>query len=133
MLSSNNLGIFLLTIMFFLSGFDKIINFKNVSLGLQNKLSQKLFLNLPLYFSYLSIILVILLEIFAPILMNYSYYVKKYYKYSKYATYLLILFVIMATYLYHFPATGSQYYPFMSNLALIGGLIILSNYYDYLD
>lgn len=129
----NNIGIFLLTIMFFLSGFDKIINFENVSKGLQIKLSEKLFLNLPIYFSYFSIILVIILEIVAPLIMNYSYYVKKYYQYAKYASWFLIIFVIMATYLYHFPATGSQYYPFMSNLALIGGLIILSNYYDYLD
>ena len=128
----NIIGIFLLTIMFFLSGFNKIINFKSVSNGLQSKFSQKLF-NIPLNFAMFSIVLVILLEILAPIIMNYSYYNKKYYKYGKYSTYLLILFVIIATYLYHFPATGSQYYPFMSNLALIGGLIILSNYYDYLD
>lgn len=129
---SNIFGILLLTLTFFFSGFNKILNFKSVSKGLQTKFSEKLFY-IPLNFAMFSIILVILLQILAPILMNYSYYVKKYYKYSKYATYLLILFVIMATYLYHFPATGSQYYPFMSNLALIGGLIILSNYYDYLD
>lgn len=129
----NNIGIFLLTIMFFLSGFDKIINFKNVSIGLKSKLTNKLLLNLPLYFSYLSMILVIILEILGPILINYSYYTKKYYKYAKYSCWLLIVFVIMATYLYHFPPYGSQYYPFMSNLALIGGLIILSNYFDYLN
>lgn len=130
---SNNIGIFLLTIMFFLSGIDKIINFKNVSLGLKSKLSNKLFLNLPIYFSYLAIILVIILEILGPIIMNYSYYVKKHYKYAKYTSLFLAVFVIIATYLYHFPPLKSQYYPFMSNLALIGGLIILSNYFDYLD
>ena len=128
----NQIGIFLITLTFFLSGFDKIINFKNVSFGLKNKLAEKLFLNLPLYFSYFSIFLVILLEILAPIIMNYSYYFKKHFKYAKYSSYALILFVIMATYLYHFPPFKGQYYPFMSNLALIGGLIILSNYFDFL-
>ena len=129
---NNQIGIILITLTFFLSGFDKITNFKSISKGLQTKFSEKLF-NIPLIFSMFSLILVILLEIFAPIIMNYSYYFKKYYKYAKYSTYSLIGFVIFATYLYHFPAIGSQYYPFMSNLALIGGLIILSNYYDYLD
>lgn len=130
---SNNIAIFLLTLTFFLSGIHKIINFQNVSNGLKMILTNKLFLNLPLYFSYLSIILVIILELFAPILINYSYFTKKYIKYAKYSCWLLIIFVIMATYLYHFPPYGSQYYPFMSNLSLIGGLIVLSNYLDYLD
>lgn len=132
-MTNNSIGIFLATIMFFLAGVKKIFNFHNVSLGLQKRLANKLFLDLPLYFSYVAIIGVILLEILAPLLMNYSYYTKKYYKYAKYACYALILFVIMATYLYHFPPFGSEYYPFMSNLTFIGGLIIISNYFDYLD
>lgn len=126
---SNIIGILLLTLTFFLSGIDKIINFKSVSKGLQSTFSKKLF-NIPLNFAMFSIVLVILLEIFAPVLINYSSIFKKHYKKAKNACNLLIIFVIMATYLYHFPATGSQYYPFMSNLALIGGLIILSNHFD---
>lgn len=126
---SNYFGILLLTLTFFLSGIDKIINFKTVSKGLQTTFSKKLF-NIPLNFAMFSIVLVILLEILAPIIINYSSLFKKHYQKAKYATNLLIIFVIMATYLYHFPAFGSQYYPFMSNLALIGGLIILSNHFD---
>jgi len=53
-------GIILLMLMFFLSGFDKIFNFNNVSSGLQLKLQEKLLLSLPLWFAKLSIILVIL-------------------------------------------------------------------------
>lgn len=127
------LSIFLLLIMFFLSGFDKIFNFINTSIGLQNKFQQMLLLNLPLWFFKFSIILVILLEIFAPLIIIYAEYNNKYKKYAKYSLYLLISFVIFATFLYHFPPFKSQYYPFMSNIATIGGLLILSEHFNQME
>lgn len=132
----NKISVFLLTIMFFLSGIDKILNFNNVSKNLQIKISEKLFLNLPLFFSKIAIVFVILLEIIAPLIINYSKYIeinKKYYLYARYSSYLLALFTFFATYLYHFPPFKSQYYPFMSNITTIGGLILLGEYFDYLS
>jgi len=70
------------------------------------------------------------LEILAPLIVLYSEYFNKYKKYAKYSLYSLIIFVIVATYLYHFPPFKGQYYPFMSNMSTIGGLLILSKLFD---
>ena len=115
------LGTLLLLIMYFLSGFDKITNFDNISKGLKNKIS------FPIIFCKLSIILVIILEICAPVLIIYSLVYGKYTYYSYIATNLLIAFTIFATILYHSPTQPNQYYYFMKNLSIIGGLLLLSN------
>ena len=115
------LGTLLLLIMYFLSGFDKITNFDNISKGLKNKIS------FPIILCKLSIILVIILEICAPVLIIYSLVYGKYTYYSYFATNLLIAFTIFATILYHFPTQPNQYYYFMKNLSIIGGLLLLSN------
>jgi len=114
---------FLLTILFFLSGFDKINNVSKLADGLKNKVN--LNINIDLY--KLAIIIVILLEIFAPIIIMYSIQYKKYYKHAYYSTIGLILFTILATFLYHFPATGKNYYSFMDHVALVGGLMLLAD------
>ena len=114
---------FLLIILFFLSGFDKINNVSKLADGLKNKVN--LNINIDLY--KLAIIIVILLEIFAPIIIMYSIQYKKYYKHAYYSTIGLILFTILATFLYHFPATGKNYYSFMDHVALVGGLMLLAN------
>ena len=115
------LGTLLLLIMYFLSGFDKITNFDNISKGLKNKIS------FPIILCKLSIILVIILEICAPVLIIYSLVYGKYTYYSYIATNMLIAFTIFATILYHFPTQPNQYYYFMKNLSIIGGLLLLSN------
>jgi uncharacterized membrane protein YphA (DoxX/SURF4 family) len=92
-----------------------------------------LLLNLPLYLSFLILIFVIILEFFAPLIIIFSKFYKKYYLIARYSSYSLALFTILATYLYHFPPLKNQYYPFMSNLTAIGGLILLGEYFDYLN
>jgi len=114
---------FLLVILFCLSGFDKINNVSKLADGLKNKVNFNI--NIDLY--KLAIIIVILLEIFAPIIIMYSIQYKKYYKHAYYSTIGLILFTILATFLYHFPATGKNYYSFMDHVALVGGLMLLAN------
>ena len=122
-------SIFLILLMFFLSGFGKIKNFQLVSEGLQDKLSKKLFLDLPLWFAKIAIILVILLEIGAPSLIFYSGQTGKYKNYSRFSLYLLIAFLILATYLYHFPPLKSQYYPFIANVSTLGALLLLTQFF----
>ena len=109
------LGTLLLLIMYFLSGFDKITNFDNISKGLKNKIS------FPIILCKLSIILVIILEICAPVLIIYSLVYGKYTYYSYIATNMLIAFTIFATILYHFPTQPNQYYYFMKDLSIICG------------
>ena len=51
--------------------------------------------------------------------------------YGFYATLSLIIFTIKATYLYHFPPYGKEYYPFMGNLTTVGGLSLLAYIFYY--
>lgn len=120
----NILGMFLLLFIYFLSGLNKISSGSNISKGLKSKLSF-----LPLILCKVAIICVIILEICAPILILYSATYGKYNYYSYIASILLICFTVLATLLYHFPTQPNQYYFFMKNISIIGGLILLSNHF----
>jgi len=110
-----------ITLLFFLSGFNKIKDFNQVTKGFVNKTK------IPLFLSKIVILGVILLEIIAPLIITlYSYNLNKsLYPYTKLSLIGLIIFTILATLIYHFPPVGSNYYSFTSNLSTIGGLILL--------
>ena len=110
-----------ITLLFFLSGFNKIKDFNQVTKGFVNKTK------IPLFLSKIVILGVILLEIIAPLIITlYSYNLNKsLYPYTKLSLIALIIFTILATLIYHFPPVGSNYYSFTSNLSTIGGLILL--------
>ena len=82
-------------------------------------------INVPIWFCYLSIILVIIIQFVCPLIIIVSSYDNNYTNYAKYSGILLIIFTILATLLFHFPPTGSDYYAFMSNVTTIGGLGLL--------
>lgn len=111
--------------MFFVSGFDKLFHFPKVVMGLQNRLQ----IDLPLLFFQSMIVFAIIIEIVCPMIIFYSSLKrnKENDALGFYASSLLIVFTVLATLLYHFPPTISvKYYPFMSNLSLIGGLSLMS-------
>ena len=114
-----------ITLLFFLSGFNKIKDFNQVTKGFVNKTK------IPLFLSKIVILGVILLEIIAPLIITlYSYNLNKsLYPYTKLSLIGLIIFTILATLIYHFPPIGSNYYSFTSNLSTIGGLILLYLYF----
>ena len=116
----------LLLLMFFLSGINKIFNFDKTVLSLSDKINPIISLDMNLY--KLAIVLVIILEIVAPyIIVSNSYKKSKDKQYSLYSGYLLILFVILATLIYH-PLKINNYMksiPFWSNVSLIGGLVLM--------
>lgn len=120
----------LLTIMFFLSSFSKISDYSNVVKGFKKRFSEKLF-SMPDIFYKLAIIIAIFIQLFCPLIILYSVYNPKYYMYGFYATVSLIIFTIKATYLYHFPPYGKEYYPFISNLTTVGGLSLLAYIFYY--
>lgn len=116
----------LLLLMFFLSGINKIFNFDKTVLILSDKINPIISLDMNLY--KLAIVLVIILEIVAPyIIVSNSYKKSKDKKYSLYSGYLLILFVILATLIYHPPdiTNYNKSIPFWSNVALTGGLLLM--------
>lgn len=110
----------IMMIMFFLSGIDKMINFYKISSNFTKKTPVKI----PIQLAYVAIIIAIVIELIAPILINVGL-IKKNKRLVFYSTLSLIVFTILATLLYHFPPTGYQYYPFMSNLTTIGGLMLI--------
>ena len=106
----------LATLMFLLSGFYKIVD-PNPGV---NKL-QKI-LPIETKFIYYLILLAGLWELLASvlILVGNDHQIRT-------ASYALVAFTVLVTALFHFPPTGSRYYPFMSNLSTISSLLQLAS------
>ena len=97
-----------------------MINFYKIS----NEFTTRTPVKIPTELAYLAIIIAIIIQHLAPILINVGL-IKKNKRLVFYSTLSLIVFTVLATLLYHFPPTGYQYYPFMSNLTTIGGLMLI--------
>tara|TARA_B100001778_G_scaffold23212_2_gene17274 strand:- start:1138 stop:1551 length:414 start_codon:yes stop_codon:yes gene_type:complete len=117
---------FLITIMFFLSGIDKIKKFSGVTKSIQKKF---IISTLPIWFYQLSLIFVILLEIFAPLIIIYSSVTYSLESLALYSCYALVVFTILATIMYHPPNKKKEYHYFMKNLSIVGGLLALAELY----
>ena len=112
----------LITLLFFLSGFDKIYNFGKSS----GKFAKKM--GFPLTLAQLIIIFVIVLEIVAPsVIAAYSFTGDaSLVPFFKLAVLALMVFTIIATLIYHNPFKNKEkYYAFMSNVSTLGGLVLL--------
>jgi hypothetical protein len=112
----------LITLMFFLSGLEKIYTFSKTTRSFSNKI------NIPLTLSNLVISCVIILEIMAPLIIT-SYTFTGLFNLLplfKIAVISLIAFTIAATMMYHNPfKSGKNYHAFISHLSIIGGLLAL--------
>ena len=112
----------LITLMFFLSGIEKIYTFSKTTMDFSNKI------NIPLTLSKLVISGVILLEIIAPIIIISYTFTGLFNLLPLFKTALisLIVFTIVATLMYHNPFKSSKnYYEFITHLSIIGGLLAL--------
>ena len=112
----------LITLMFFLSGIEKIYTFSKTTMDFSNKI------NIPLTLSKLVISGVILLEIIAPIIIISYTFTGLFNLLPLFKTALisLIVFTIVATLMYHNPFKSSKnYYEFITHLSIIGGLFAL--------
>tara|TARA_Y100000389_G_scaffold181679_1_gene197553 strand:- start:38 stop:439 length:402 start_codon:yes stop_codon:yes gene_type:complete len=114
----------ILVTMYFVSGVDKLFHFEKVVNGLQNRTPF-----LPHMICIIMIAIAVVIELIAPILCVYGSLKTndaRAVQIGMWGTDALILFTVVATLLYHFPpTTSSKYYPFMSNLATTGGLLVL--------
>ena len=111
----------LVTAMFLFSGVQKLLTFTK-----QAQMFAKKF-GLSLVLGQFVIAAVILLEIVAPlIVVHYSVTGQRsLQRWSTLSLLGLIVFTVLCNALYHWPAVGSNYYSFMSNLSTIGGLLLL--------
>lgn len=112
----------LLVAQFFLGGVNKVSGFKKTVVGLQNRFNP----SLPLWFYRLAILGVIALEILAPVMVVLATLRKVNKELGVLSLILLALFTVWATYLYHFPPFGFTFYPFISNVSAVGGLLVLA-------
>ena len=134
MINSFTIGKICLMILYLISGLGKIRNFNPTSIDLKNKFENKFkFVNLPLFFYKMILFFVILLLLFGSLWISFSEYItlnlnKNYLNYFNFfIKYTLILFTILATYLYHYPAIGNNYYHFYKNISITGAFLILLN------
>ena len=112
----------LITLIFFLSGVEKIYKFSKTTKDLSKKI------NIPLTISKLVISAVILLEIIAPIIITSYTFTDLPNLLPLFNTALisLIVFTIVATIMYHNPFKSTKkYYEFINHLSIIGGLLAL--------
>ena len=112
----------LITLMFFLSGFEKIYLFSKRTVDFSKKLSVSLTL------AQIIISIVILLEIIAPVIITGYTFTGLFSMLPlfKIAVISLIAFTVAATIIYHNPLKGGEnYYACMSNISTIGGLLAL--------
>ena len=87
----------------------------------------KVKLDIPFNLYYLAIVIVIFLQICGSLTIIYSSLTKKYKKEAYYFIIGLVIFTILATILYYMPPFGPNYHTFLNHLAVIGGLLLLSD------
>lgn len=114
----------LLVFMFLISGISKIFTFDTVVDGLK----QKIIYDMSSLFCKLIIVMVILLEIIAPIIIIYYSITGNNKTEAYYSVISLCIFTILATLVYHFPDFSSykRSLPFWANMSLLGGLFLLA-------
>ncbi len=113
----------LILLMYFLAGVKKATSFSSTVKGFQSMFFLQ---KLPRIFYDLTILGVVVLEIFAPIIIMFSLYTNTYTDCAYYSSVGLALFTVLATLIYHFPTNKGQYSAFMKNLTAIGSLMLLS-------
>ena len=113
----------MIVLMFILSGINKILTFEATVNSLKKHLP-----SMYDWFYNIAILIVILIEIIAPIIII-NYVINGQYKNEAYwSTIILIMFTILATLLYHFPdfTNYKKSIPFWANISLIGGLLLIA-------
>ena len=114
---------FMILLMYFLAGVNKATNFSSTVKGFQDMFFLQ---KLPHIFYDLTILGVVVLEIFAPIIIMFSLYTNTHTDCAYYSSVGLAVFTVLATLIYHFPTNKGQHSAFMKNLTAIGSLMLLS-------
>ncbi len=122
--AQNIIAVIFLVIIYILAGFNKIFNFHQNVNGLQSRF---LFRSLPSYFSTIGIFTAIIIEILAPIVILFSlfYFSNTLKMFTQTSIYSLILFTLLASFLYHPPTDANEKIPFLKNMGLVGGFILM--------
>nr|WRJ70084.1 hypothetical protein TetV2_00639 [Oceanusvirus sp.] len=111
--------------MYFLSGIEKLPKLAKVADGLR----KRTFPDMPLAPFVVAVTCSSLLITVCPPVVVYAStlpYGDPKRMWGVYAAYALVAFTVVATLVYHFPPTGATYYPFISNVTAVGGLMLVA-------
>ena len=114
------IAVFMISWLFVVSGYNKIIDFNDNVIGLQSKM---LFNSLPLILSQLAIIVAIILELASPILMLYGI-IQNDKRFIVAGAIGLMIFTILANIFYH--PLPKDMTAFMKNTSIVGGLLYIA-------
>ena len=119
----------LLTAMYMFSGIEKFTKLQKVASGLR----KRTFPSVPLPYFVVALTFSSTMLVVTSIIINVAAAKvatlrasPRLARWAKYACYYLIGFTVLATLIYHYPPTGATYYPFISNVTAVGGLLLLS-------
>lgn len=110
----------LMVLTFLSSGVFKVRDFSSTVSGFMKQTG------LGKQVSQIAIALAAALQISASLFLIYDAWKNHQYKEMAHnAAMALAWFTVAATLVYHFPATGTHWYPFISNVAVLGGLLLI--------
>lgn len=114
--------VIIISLLYLYSAFNKITDFTNIASGLKNKLDSSILFNwIPFDISYIGLIFAIILLVLGPSLLLYGVY-NDMNNYIRYGIILLIIFLILATIIYHPITDKSERSSMLKNLSLMGSL-----------
>lgn len=117
----------LIVIMFILAGYGKSQNI----IGTATILKDKVQFDLPFNLYIGAILVVIFLQVVGSLTILYSSLTDN----ARYYAYLSSLglagFTILASFIFHYPPVGAEYYNFTKNMAITGGLLLLADRFKY--
>ena len=114
--------VIMISLLYLSSAFNKITNFTKVATGLKNKLDSSILFNwIPFDISYVALIFALILLLVGPGLLLYGVY-NDINKYIKYGIIVLIVFLVLATIIYHPITDSKERWDMLKNISLIGSL-----------
>jgi len=112
----------LLVAIFFIAGLQKVRGFE----GTVSMIAEHLGVD---SLAKLVTILVIMLEMLAPLVILYAAITKKHYTYAYIASLVLAVFTLIVTFMFYYPLTSENQLMFMLHLSLAGGLLLLAQHF----
>ena len=111
----------LLTLIFFITGINKAMDYAGTVNTIESKFN---FLNSDIMYNIITV-LVILLELLAPIVIVYSAITGQLSYWAFISIIMLVVFTLVATGLFYFPPSKENKLMIMIHLGLVGGLLAL--------
>lgn len=115
----------LICAMYFFSGAEKFWKLERAAEGLRKRTFAG-----PLWFFVLAVTVSSAMLVLTSSTVAYASISGRARAWARASALYLAAFTVLATVLYHWPPTGKTYYPFISNVTAIGGLLLLADQFE---